>query len=315
MNFIQQAYKGKNDWWLYVLGFMIIFIFWQIIGVIPFVFAGFSYSQDMSEFVTALETNFATLNMSNNLKLALMLLTGVFGFYSVKYVVKLLHKRDFKSVITSRSRVDWNRILFGFLLITVLQLINFSLSFMGDTSELVWNFKPIPFFTLVIISFILFPFQTATEELIFRGYLMQGIGVTTKSKFAALIITSLFFGIIHGSNPEVAALGWSVMIFYIGTGLLYGISTLMDNGMELALGMHAANNIMASLLITAGWTLIQTDALYIDNSEPSAGIATYLPVLIIYPIILFIFSRKYGWSDWKEKLIGKIEDPTIIEKV
>ena len=135
---------------------------------------------------------------------------------------------------------------------------------------------------------------------------MQGIGILTKSRLAALILTSAVFGMMHGVNPEVAALGWSVMIFYIGTGLLYGIATLMDDGMELALGMHAANNISASIFVTASWTVMQTEALYIDHSEPSVGLELYLPVFIVYPIILLVLSKKYGWTNWKEKLTGSV---------
>jgi hypothetical protein len=41
-------------------------------------------------------------------------------------------------------------------------------------------------------------------------------------------------------------------------------------------------------------------------SEPSAGFDVILPVVVIYPIMLFIFSKKYNWTNWKEKLTGKI---------
>ncbi len=307
MDFIQQAFKGKNEWWRYLVGFLIIFIFWQLIGAIPFLITAVMHSSDLMEFNNAAASNFSTLGINKNLMLAMMLLTGVFGVLAIKYVVKFLHKRSFISVITSRKSIDWKRVLFGFLLIFGIQVITLLVAYgVGETSELIWNFKPMPFFILVIISFLFFPFQIGTEELLFRGYLMQGFAVTTKSKLAALIITSLCFGLIHGANPEVAALGYSVMIFYIGTGLLYGISTLMDEGMELALGMHAANNIAAAIFITATWTVIQTDALYIDPSEPSVGIEVYFSVFAVYPIILFILSKKYNWTNWKEKLTGKV---------
>ena len=306
MSFIKQAFKGENEWWRYLVGFLIIFVFWQIIGAIPFLVTAVFHSSDIIEFERAAASNFSTLGINKNLMLAMMLLTGVFGVLSVKYVVKFLHKRSFVSVITSRSNIDWKRVLFGFFLIFGVQAITLFLGYGGDSGELIWNFKPMPFFILVIISFLLFPFQIGTEELLFRGYLMQGFGVSTKSKLAALIITSLLFGLMHGANPEVAALGYTVMVFYIGTGFLYGISTLMDDGMELALGMHAANNIAASIFITATWTVMQTDALYIDTAEPSAGIEMFFPVFVVYPIILFIFSKKYNWTNWKEKLTGKV---------
>lgn len=306
MGFIEQAYKGKNNWWMYLLGFIIIFVFWQIIGVIPYMATIILHASDFSEVMEALKNNFATLEINKNLTLFMMLLSGVFGFFAVKYVVKLLHGRSFISVITSRENIDWKRILFGFVLIFGFQIIGLLVMISIGGEDLEWNFKPIPFLILVVISFLLFPFQTGTEELIFRGYLMQGTGVLTKSRLAALILTSAVFGLVHGVNPEVAALGWSVMIFYIGTGLLYGISTLMDDGMELALGMHAANNIAASLFITASWTVMQTEALYIDHAEPSVGIEMFLPVFIVYPMLLFIFSRKYQWKDWRKKLMGNL---------
>ena len=37
--FITQALNFKTDWWRYLLGFFIIFIFWQFIGAIPLVVA------------------------------------------------------------------------------------------------------------------------------------------------------------------------------------------------------------------------------------------------------------------------------------
>ena len=104
------------------------------------------------------------------------------------------------------------------------------------------------------------------------------------------------------------------MIFYIGTGLLYGISTLMDNGMELALGMHAANNIVASIFVTVNWSAFQTDALFVDISEPSLSVYMFVPVFIIYPIVIIYLSRKYAWSDWKQKLFGKISQPDTLNE-
>ena len=43
-------------------------------------------------------------------------------------------------------------------------------------------------------------------------------------------------------NPEVEKLGYLILVYYIGSGLFLGIITLMDEGIELALGFHFANN-------------------------------------------------------------------------
>jgi membrane protease YdiL (CAAX protease family) len=73
---------------------------------------------------------------------------------------------------------------------------------------------------------------------------MQGIGGMVNNKWVPLIITSLSFGLLHYWNPEVMKLGPVLLIHYVLTGLFFGIITLMDKGMELAIGFHAGNNML-----------------------------------------------------------------------
>lgn len=131
-------------------------------------------------------------------------------------------------------------------------------------------------------------------------------------KLTPLLITSIIFGGLHFFNPEVTKLGNIIMVYYIGTGLFLGVITLMDEGMELALGFHAANNLVAALLVTADWTVFQTESILKDISNPTAGLQVILPVFIIYPIFLIIFAKVYKWKNWKEKLVGKIEKPQSV---
>ena len=168
------------------------------------------------------------------------------------------------------------------------------------------NFKPVPFAILVLIGIVLIPIQTSSEEYIFRGYLMQGFANLAKNKWFPLLMTSVIFGGMHWFNPEVAKIGPIILVYYIGTGLFLGMITLMDEGMELALGFHAANNLVGALLVTSDWSAFQTHSVFKDISDPSAGLDVIVPVVFIYPILLFIFSRKYNWKNWKEKLTGKI---------
>jgi hypothetical protein len=83
----------------------------------------------------------------------------------------------------------------------------------------------------------------------------------------------------------------------------------MDEGLELALGFHAGNNLVGALLITADWTAFETNSVLKDVSEPSAGLDILLPVLIVYPIFLFLMAKTYRWKNWSEKLFGKVSPP------
>ena len=313
MNYIQQVYKGNNQWYHWIFTLILVFFGWQIIGVFPLSGVAFSYSSDMNEFANAAQNNFMSLGIDKNLFLFLIIISFISGLLTLILGVKYIHRRTFKSLVTSRNLIDWKRFWFAFFTWGIIAIILTIVGIFMSPENYIWNFKPIPFFTLLAVSFLFLPFQTTFEELLFRGYLMQGIGTVVKNRWFPLIFTSVCFGLLHGANPEVEKLGAISMVFYIGTGFFYGIITLMDEGTELALGLHAINNIIAAFFVTTNWTVFQTDALYVDISEPSVGFEMFFPVLILYPFLLYVFSSKYGWSNWLEKLTGKIEVPLDVE--
>ncbi|MCB0460945.1 MAG: CPBP family intramembrane metalloprotease [Flavobacteriaceae bacterium] len=312
MDFIKEGYKGRIEWYWYLITLGIVFFFWQIIGVIPLVAVASVKAGSVDKFVESAKDQFMSLGIDSNLYLFLALFTLISGLLGLLLGVRSIHNRLIKNIITARNSVDWSRIGFAFTLWFMISLGILMIGVFVEPENLVWNFKPIPFAILVIISFLFIPLQTSFEELLFRGYLMQGLGVLAKNRWLPLLLTSIVFGLLHGANPEVEKLGWGIMVFYIGTGLFFGIVTLMDEGTELALGLHAANNIVAAVFITTDWAAFQTEALYIDTSEPSLGWETFVPVFVLYPIILYILSRKYGWKDWNQKLFGKVDEPELI---
>jgi len=314
MKFIQQAYNGENSWFSYALTIFLFFFGWQLIGIIPLVLTAFLYAENMDNFSRAALDNFTTLGIDANLYLVLMIFMFFGGLVFLLLGIKFIHKRKIRTVFTSRTKLDWNRVLFAFLTWFIAGIIMFTISYLMVPEDYIWNFKLVPFVILVLISFFLLPIQTSMEEVLFRGYLMQGFGTWFKKGITALIITSVIFGLLHGSNPEVEKLGWITMIFYIGTGLLLGIFAIMDEGIELSLGFHAANNILTAVLVTANWAAFQTDALFIDVSEPSVSWELFMPVLILYPMVLFIFSKKYNWKNWKEKMFGTIRKPIELDE-
>ena len=231
----------------------------------------------------------------------------VFGLILLFVWVKYLHKQTILSLTTSRSKVDWSRIFFSLFVWSLFTVASTLVLYYTNPADFQLNFKPIPFLILVVLAGFLIPIQTSFEEYLFRGYMMQGIGLAIRKKIVPLLITSFMFGMMHIANPEVDKMGNIILVYYIGTGLFLGIITLMDEGLELALGFHAANNLVGALLITSDWSALQTDSIFKDTSSPSAGFDVLLPVFIIFPLLLFLFSKKYKWNNWKEKLLGNIQ--------
>lgn len=301
MNYIQQAFKGKNEFWMFLITSILI----SGIFILNFIFYLFTSKEDLDLAYEMMKDIPANWSLIINLVPFAILLILLF------VLVKFVHQRSILSLTTSRSKVDWSRIVFSFALITTITLVTFAFSYYSDPSQIELQFDPVKFIILFLISIVLFPFQIGLEEYLFRGYFMQQIGILVKNKWFPLLFTSVFFGVAHSANPEVAEMGLITMVFYIGTGLLLGIMTLMDEGLELALGFHLGNNLLAALLITSDWSALQTDAIFKYTAEEANNTALeiIMPVFIIYPIILFILSKKYKWTNWKERLFGKVEKP------
>lgn len=302
--YIEQAYKGLKDGWRYIVGLLIIFVGWQVVGMIPMLMAMISKSLAGEKVPITIPEMVSSFG--SNLFLLVMLLSFAIGLVFIFLTVKFLHKQTITALTTSRSKIDWKRIFFSFFFWAFITIVMVGVDIYFSSEDYVWNFNLQPFLILLAISIALIPLQTSFEEYFFRGYLMQGIGLASKNRWVPLVITSVIFGLMHIFNPEVEKLGYGIMVYYIGTGFFLGILALMDEGLELSIGFHASNNLITALLVTADWTAFQTYSIYRDVSEPELGWDVFIPVLVIYPIILFIFSRMYKWTDWKEKLTGKI---------
>ena len=304
--YIKQAFKNKHDWWLYLAGLALIVIA-VILGQIPHTVALISKALQSGVELGGLDPNKMMQLLESNLNLFLMLLSFAVGLLGLFIVVKFLHKQSITSLTTSRSKIDWKRFWFAFLFWGFISVIMIMIDYQSSTENYVFNFELKPFLILVAIAVIFVPLQTSFEEYLFRGYLMQGIGVICKNKWVPLTVTSVLFGMLHLANPEIDKLGYILLVHYIGTGFFLGIITLMDEGLELALGFHAANNLFTALLVTADWTAFQTNSIFRDISDPDIGaFEIFSSVLIIYPILIFIFAKVYKWKNRKSRLIGPV---------
>jgi len=301
MRYLEQT-KIENKRFIDYLKGSLIFVFFHIIGQIPLSL----YIISQSDIVEGVHTQQDLFNnLPSNLTLFLVLLPFAVVLPFVYLVVTRLHDQSILSLITARNRVDYKKIFFSFMLWGSVSTLMVFFDYWISPEDFTWNFKPLTFLTLFLISIVMIPLQTTLEEIIFRGYLMQGFGVLFKNRWMPLLTSSTLFGLLHIWNPEIDKLGIHLIWYYIGTGLFLGLITLMDEGLELALGFHAANNLVTALLVTASWTAFQTESLLIDNSEPSLGVELVITLLLIYPLIVFIFAKKYKWKNWLSQLTNK----------
>ncbi len=301
--YIEQGYKGNLGAWNFFV-IPVLFIMLMVFNYVSTAALTSGTDQSVEEMMGQM-----IAQMGKNTFLALNLGVFVIGLIGIFIWTKFINLQSITSLTTSRKSIDWKRILFMFGLWSSFSIISVLVGVYLAPDNYELQFDWARFIPLLIISLVLFPFQTSFEEYLFRGQLLQGLGIATKSRAVAWIVTSVLFGLMHAANPEVEKLGYSVMVFYIGTGLVLGAMTLLDEGLELALGFHAANNITGALMVTASWTAIQTDSVYVDVSQPTSfTVVDVIPIVIGYPILLLILGRIYHWKNWKEKLFGSVKN-------
>ena len=300
--FIDKLTFRKKHFGYYLLGSFIIIVFNQI-GTIPLIF---SLPSDIILEPDSNPMDIIKL-LPSNLRFFLLMIPSLITVPGIWLVVVKLHELSFKTIVTTRKKIDYNKIIFSFLVWAAVVTTFFIIGYFITPENYELNFKLKEFLILSVIAILLVPVQTTVEELVFRGYLMQGFGGLFNSRLLALFFTSIIFGLLHLANPEVAALGNLILIQYLGYGFTLGIMTLMDDGLELAIGSHAANNLVIILLATSSWTVVETESIFRDLTDPEMITPAYLLVpLIIFPIILYVFARKYSWKDWYGKLVSRI---------
>lgn len=295
-------YSGKNEWWMYVLGVVAAFtgyLFFQLIMMIPLMAAAAKNGIGLKEI--SLNPNILfnpdALGMNRSLLLALMMGMFVFCLLFFWLALKFIHKKLLSSIITGFEKIRWKRYFFSFGIWSTLLVALTVVSYLVSPSDMELRFDGGKFATLFIVALIFIPIQTATEELIFRGYLMQGFGLAFKNGILPVIITSILFGLMHGSNPEAKEHGLLIMMpYYIFFGAFLGMLTLLDEGLELAMGIHCANNLMSSLLVCSKNSVLQTDAIFYTKAENPGG--EFLIWIVMAAICFFILYKKYKLSNW-----------------
>jgi len=295
--FLEKAHRGYNKWYLYVFTLLVTFLSTQIASIPLVLYTLFHAQQNDASPRKTLEVSISQIP-ATNLGLALTLLGFAGGVIALLLCVKFLHRKQPTDILTGRKRFDGKRCLFGAAAWGLLTLVVLGIQYgVCNTSELVFQFQPGPFFAMCLVLLALLPFQVAFEEFIFRGYLLQACALLFRYRWIAVVITGLLFGLLHGSNPEVERFGfWIAMPQYVIIGLLFGYVTVKDDGLELALGIHFINNLLASILVTQEAAALQTHALFQDLA-PTASLWDTVMVLACGIIFVWMCNRKYHFMD------------------
>lgn len=273
--FLDLVRLGRNDWWRYVLGVTTIGFFWVVLGYALYrvlMSAGLEPTP-MLEFIA--------LNLS-----IFMMLGGV------AIAVKGIHGRPFMSLIGPDLRMDWRRVRRAaavWLVIGAAMALAEHLLFPG---RYYLSYNAERFYPFLIAVLLLTPLQAASEELVFRGYVMQGLGLLTRRPAVIAAASSIVFTMPHLMNPEVVQYGVAIMAAnYFAIGMLLAIATLRDGRLELAIGLHAVNNVFLALLANYEGSALETESVFMATElDPVFSLAAL--VVSAFAFYAWIFRRR-----------------------
>jgi uncharacterized protein len=278
------------------------------IGALPLLIAYATKASTDPEVISEIAANpddLGVLGMDPNMGLFMMLFPFLIGLLAFILLVKPLNNRTFKVTINGTGHFRWDRFVLSFLVWLMLSALYFFIYLKADPSNFKLNNISETLIFLTVISLLFIPFQAAFEEVLFRGYLMQGFAAMTRNRWFPLLMTSVLFGLMHAFNPEVKEFGFFTMMpQYVVFGLIFGIVTILDDGIEAAIGAHAANNIFLCIMVTHESSALQTPAVYQQqNVYPFTEFAALLVTGIIFIIVLKLIFK---WDNFPV-LLGKVD--------
>lgn len=309
MNHLESIFTGKNSFWRYAVMIAAVLAAANTIGAFPLIIAMAAKSTSNPDVFSQLAANpndFSSLGLDPNSGLVMMLFPFVAGLVTFILLVYSLHNRTIRQTINGTGKIRWSHFFISGLIWLMLSSIYLFVYMKIDPSNFTINNTTVSLIILIVITVLFIPFQAAFEEVLFRGYLMQGFSSVLKNRWFPLLMTSLMFGLMHAFNPEVKEFGfYTMMPQYIVFGLIFGAITILDDGIEAAMGAHTSNNIFLCILVTNKSSALQTPALYVQNNI--LPWTEFAGLLISGVVFIMILKYIFKW-DRLSLLWGKVEN-------
>lgn len=296
-SYLDNARLGKSSPWRYLAGSLLIIFVWLGLGslftMLLIVFLAYLSGKNLQE-MTQLVLDarqlgilpyFLVLSFSF-IVLMIALWLAVVGF----------HRRPFRSLVTWQEQVDWRRCGQGFLAWLILVALASLLEYAIWSETFRWNLEARAFLPFAVLALILTPIQSSSEELLFRGYLMQASSLVSRNPIFLSLLSGVLFALPHILNPEVAASVVLVLASYFVLGAFLAWVSLKDGTLELALGVHAANNLFAGLVVTFPDSVLPTPAIFFTTHfDPLFSLVVLVVACVLFYLAVFKwFVRKKG---------------------
>lgn len=254
--------RRRSGWWTPLVTGLLAFVIYIVVTVVitvAFVVVALASGADIMADLEDLAVN-PGFDLTDPFFVTLLL--GTIALMLPSYVVAslIVNGPRLGLISSAAGRLRWRWMLLCGAIAAVISVVLTGLSLLipsesaGAPAE-----NPLWLATLIVVI-LLVPVQSAAEEYVFRGYLMQAIGRWLRHPAFAILLPVPLFVLGHLYDP-LGQLG--VGLFAVAAGWL----TWRTGGLEAAIALHVVNNLSAfGLGIFAGD----------DPTESSVGLISFL---------------------------------------
>ena len=286
---------GRPGWWRYLLGVAVVAAGMIIIApavlLLPFALWFLVDNQPIADSMSGL----LDLDDPTPLGLAYLNLSLAAAIPLTWFVVRVVHGLRPGWLASVKPRIRWTYLVacIGVSVVALIAtlLVSAVVPSQGDGAEISGHLNDFSSTTrdFLIVLVVLTPLQAAGEEYAFRGYLMQAFGGLFRSRWVAVGVSSLLFGLAHG-------LGQSAPIFFdrFAFGVVAGSLVVLTGGLEAGIAMHVLNNWLAFGLALAFGDMGST-------LNPTGGSWWTIPVTLtqslVYLALAYVVARRMGLTN------------------
>jgi membrane protease YdiL (CAAX protease family) len=297
-SFLKVAEQGIHYWWLHLLGMAISLGFWAIGWQITNRSIHHLVAQEAILKGDSLDSEFTGIQVQRIIQdsaiLSYILTTAPFIFLCIGIflVTRVLHHRKVLTLISADASFNQQRFLSGFLIWFLLACVQTSFEYGFTPHHFVWSLHPLQWLAFLPIALVLTPIQTSAEEFLFRSYFMQGLGLLIRQPLILAIAVSLPFALVHFSNPEMERGVLWIGLTYFAMAMFLALITLKDDRLELALGVHAANNLFIVLLVNTQDSALRSPSIILQTVPTDPRITLLALLLMMGAFYAIVFGRR-----------------------
>ena len=243
-DYIAPAANGRSAWWRVLLGLSVVIFFWfgGSIALVTAISAGWLSPIGIGPEAMAFVSEGRAMPPQGVMAFLLTFLGIWIGLW---VALRLLHRRRFGTLYGPSGRPFPGNVVKGAALALVFHAITLATwsTVVGPPERTalgldIWALWIVPVLLGVMM-------QATSEELLFRGYILQQFAVWSRNPLVWAVVPALVFTALHYDAGMEAGMRWRVLVHILTFGLITALLVWRTGGLGAAIGLHVMNNIIA----------------------------------------------------------------------